>query len=56
MNKRFYGLLIGVAGSAVAFLLAQRYRRSSETVSKAVLARYQPDDDLEYARLAEGIV
>jgi len=56
MNKRFFGLLIGVTGSAVAYLLARRYRRDSDTVSSTVVARYQPDDDLEYARLAEGIV
>lgn len=48
MTKRTFGLLVGIAGSAVAFWLAQRHRQRNNTVSREVLARYQSNDALEY--------
>jgi hypothetical protein len=41
IRKRTIGLLIGIAGSALAFWLAQRRRGRANTVSPEVLARYQ---------------
>jgi hypothetical protein len=44
MRKRTIGLLIGIAGSALAFWLTQRRRGRANTVSPEVLARYQSAD------------
>ncbi|HET7220308.1 MAG TPA: hypothetical protein VFJ02_19770 [Vicinamibacterales bacterium] len=44
MKQRTIGLLIGIAGAALAFWLAQRFRVRANTVSREVLARYQTSD------------
>jgi len=55
MTKRTLGLLIGIAGSAVAFWFAQRHRQRTDTVSREVLARYQSTESPEYGGAADGI-